>query len=80
MASNFALKLTACPVTALATGSAGLGTAPGCARAAPGHPAAYRWRYAHKVTMGSWPNRLFRSLPLALCAQSDDGFLAESFV
>jgi hypothetical protein len=42
--ANTALKLSVWPVTALAVDAGGRGTGPGCARAAPGHPAAYRWR------------------------------------
>ena len=44
--SDYALKLSGWPVTALAVNSCGRGTGPGNARAAPGHPAAYRKRQA----------------------------------
>jgi hypothetical protein len=42
---NHRLKLPARSVTALALKLAGLGTDPGCARAAPGLAAAYPGRY-----------------------------------
>ena len=46
---NMALKLTGRPVTALAFVAGRPGTGPGVARAAPGHPAAYRQRYTHSL-------------------------------
>jgi hypothetical protein len=41
-----ALKQPARPVTPLAMVLGGPGTDPGCAKPAPGHPAAYPGRYA----------------------------------
>jgi hypothetical protein len=51
---NYRLKLTGHPVTALAINVGGRGTGPSCARAAPGHPAAYPKRYTAILWWKIW--------------------------
>jgi hypothetical protein len=55
-AANNGMKLPARPVASLAVGSAGGGTSPGSARAAPGLPAAYPKRYAVEVADDQEPS------------------------